>query len=586
MKKQPARPTAIRPRILRLFAPHRARLAVIALLVLVSAAVATVPPLLIRLILDDALPHGRTGLLTLLALVMIALTAASTALGVFQAHQSMIVGQRIMSGLRTEVYAHLQRMSLGFFTRTHTGEVQSRISNDIGGMDTVVTTAVTTVLGSGATVLAALTAMTLLDWRLALVSLALLPLFVWVNNRVGRERREIVRERYEKVAALTTLIEESLSVSGFLLGRLLGRSRAVTEEFARQSTALGEISVRTTMAGRWRQAGLQVVVAAMPVVIYWAAGLRGSPVTVGTLVAFAALQQSLLGPAVQLTQVGAVVQSSLSLFERVFEYLDLPVDVPEPSSPTPLTAARGHVRFERVHFGYGDEPVLRDISLDVRPGTRLAVVGPTGAGKTSLGYLLLRLHDVTAGRITIDGVDVRDLDFETLARTVGAVSQDSHLLHATVAENLRLGKPGATDEELVEAARMAHIHDLVASLPDGYATVVGERGYRFSGGEKQRLAIARTILRDPPILLLDEATSALDTRTERAVQEALAQLSRNRTTITIAHRLSTVRDADQIIVLNGGRIAERGSHAELAESGGEYSSMLAGTAPVRAEEWR
>ncbi|WP_380277863.1 ABC transporter ATP-binding protein [Kitasatospora purpeofusca] len=586
MKKQPARPAAIRPRIVRLFAPHRARLAVIALLVLVSAAVATVPPLLIRLILDDALPHGRTGLLTLLALVMIALTAASTALGVFQAHQSMIVGQRIMSGLRTEVYAHLQRMSLGFFTRTHTGEVQSRISNDIGGMDTVVTTAVTTVLGSGATVLAALTAMTLLDWRLALVSLALLPLFVWVNNRVGRERREIVRERYEKVAALTTLIEESLSVSGFLLGRLLGRSRAVTEEFARQSTALGEISVRTTMAGRWRQAGLQVVVAAMPVLIYWAAGLRGSPVTVGTLVAFAALQQSLLGPAVQLTQVGAVVQSSLSLFERVFEYLDLPVDVPEPSSPTPLTAARGHVRFERVHFGYGDEPVLRDISLDVRPGTRLAVVGPTGAGKTSLGYLLLRLHDVTAGRITIDGVDVRDLDFETLARTVGAVSQDSHLLHATVAENLRLGKPGATDEELVEAARMAHIHDLVASLPDGYATVVGERGYRFSGGEKQRLAIARTILRDPPVLLLDEATSALDTRTERAVQEALAQLSQNRTTITIAHRLSTVRDADQIIVLNGGRIAERGSHAELAESGGEYSSMLAGTAPVRAEEWR
>ncbi|MFB7472589.1 ABC transporter ATP-binding protein [Kitasatospora sp. NPDC056184] len=586
MKRQPAGPAAIRPRIIRLFAPHRGRLAVVALLVLLSAGVATVPPLLTRLILDDALPHGRTGLLTLLALVMIALTAASTALGVYQAHQSMIVGQRIMSGLRTEVYAHLQRMSLGFFTRTHTGEVQSRISNDIGGMDTVVTSAVTTVLGSGATVLAALTAMTLLDWRLALVSLTLLPAFVWVNNRVGRERREIVRERYERVAALTTLIEESLSVSGFLLGRLLGRSRAVTEEFARQSAELGEVSVRTTMAGRWRQAGLQVVVAAMPVLIYWAAGLRGEPVTVGTLVAFAALQQSLLGPAVQLTQVGALLQSSLSLFERVFEYLDLPVDVPEPASPTPLTAARGHVRFERVHFGYGDEPVLRDISLDVRPGTRLAVVGPTGAGKTSLGYLLLRLHDVTAGRITIDGVDVRELDFETLARTVGVVSQDSHLLHATVAENLRLGKPGATDEELVAAARMAHVHDLVAGLPDGYATVVGERGYRFSGGEKQRLAIARTILRDPPVLLLDEATSALDTRTERAVQEALAQLARNRTTITIAHRLSTVRDADQIVVLNGGRIAERGSHAELAESGGEYSSMLAGTAPVRTEEWR
>ncbi|MFI9330492.1 ABC transporter ATP-binding protein [Kitasatospora sp. NPDC052868] len=576
----------MRPRIIRLFAPHRGRLAVIILLVMLSAAVATVPPLLIRLILDDALPHGRTGLLTLLAVVMIALTAASTALGVCQAHQSMIVGQRIMSGLRTEVYAHLQRMSLGFFTRTHTGEVQSRISNDIGGMDTVVTSAVTTVLGSGATVLAALSAMALLDWRLALVSLALLPVFVWVNNRVGRERREIVRERYEKVAALTTLIEESLSVSGFLLGRQLGRSRAVTEEFARQSTALGEVSVRTTMAGRWRQACLQVVVAAMPVLLYWAAGLRGSPVTIGTLVAFAALQQSLLGPAVQLTQVSALVQSSLSLFERTFEYLDLPVDVPEPSSPTPLTAARGHVRFERVHFGHGDEPVLRDISLDVQPGTRLAVVGPTGAGKTSLGYLLLRLYDVTAGRITIDGVDVRDLDFETLARTVGLVSQDSHLLHATVAENLRLGKPEATDEELVTAARMAHIHDLVASLPDGYATVVGERGYRFSGGEKQRLAIARTILRDPPVLLLDEATSALDTRTERAVQEALAQLARNRTTITIAHRLSTVRDADQIIVLNGGRIAERGRHAELAESGGEYSSMLAGTAPARAEEWR
>ncbi|MDH6123599.1 ABC transporter ATP-binding protein [Kitasatospora sp. GP82] len=572
-------PVSVR-RVFGLFRPHLRRVALMLLLVVLSSAVAMVSPFLLRKILDVALPQGRTGLLSLLAGAMIAVTAISGMLGVFQSYMSTVIGQLIMSDLRSAVYSHLQRLSLAFFTRTHTGEVQSRIANDIGGMDAIVTSLITSLVGSAATVAASLTAMVLLDWRLSLASLAILPIFIWVNRRVGKERRALVEERQQQMAVLSTLVEETLSISGFLLGRLMGRSRDLTERFSKESKTLGNIAIRTTMAGRWRQSGLQVVVAAMPVLIYWTAGLvsgHGSTsITVGTLVAFTTLQQSLLNPAVQLIQLGAVVQGSFSLFGRVFEYLDLPEEVPEPRNPVLLQQARGDLKFENVSFSYGDDLVLRDITIDVPAGTSLAVVGPTGAGKSTLGYLALRLYDATIGRVTIDGVDVKDLDFATIARNVGMVSQDTHLFHASVAENLRFGKPDATDAELIAAAELAQIHQLIQGLPDGYDTIVGERGYRFSGGEKQRLAIARTMLRNPPILLLDEATSALDTRTERAVQEALAELAKNRTTITIAHRLSTIENADQIVVLGSGRVLEQGTHTSLGSLGGEYSALLAG----------
>ncbi|WP_181799345.1 ABC transporter ATP-binding protein [Kitasatospora acidiphila] len=571
-------------RVLALFRPHFGRVAAMLTLVLLSSAVAMASPFLLRQILDVALPERRIGLLSMLAGAMVTVTAVSGALGVFQSYLSTVIGQLVMCDLRSAVYTHLQRLSLSFFTRTHTGEVQSRIANDIGGADTVVTSVLTGLVGNAASVAASLTAMMLLDWQLSLASLALLPFVIWVNRRVGQERRALATERQEQMAVLSTLVEETLSISGFLLGRLMGRSRQLSERFAAESKTLGEIAVRTTMAGRWRQSGLQVVVAAMPVLIYWVAGLvdgHGSAaITVGTLVAFTTLQQSLLNPAIQLIQLGTAVQVSLSLFGRVFEYLDLPVEVSEPGDPVPLPRARGDIRFENVSFGYGENPVLRDITIDVPAGTSLAVVGPTGAGKSTLGYLVLRLYDATVGRVTIDGVDVRDLDFATISRTVGMVSQDTHLFHTSVAENLRFGKPDATEAELVAAAELAQIHELIAGLPDGYDTVVGERGHRFSGGEKQRLAIARTMLRNPPVLLLDEATSALDTRTERAVQEALAELAKNRTTITIAHRLTTIENADQIVVLGRGRVLERGTHQELAALGGEYSALLAGTSRV------
>lgn len=565
-------------RIARLFAPYRARLAVVFTLIVMASIAGLIAPFLLREILDVALPQARVRLLSVLAGGMLAVTVALSVISVFQSYLSLTVGQQIMNDLRNAVYVHLQRMSLAFFTRTRTGEVQSRIANDIGGMGATVTTVATTIVSAITTVLTSLIAMMALDWRLTILSLLMLPVFVWISRNVGDERRVLALERQQQLALMSTLVEESLSVNGFLLGRVLGRSHLLTHEFARQSDALSTLTIRSAMAGRWRQSGIQIIMAAMPIVIYWAAGLtahRGSlPLSIGTLIAFTSLQQGLFSPAIQLLQVGITVQSSLALFERVFDYLDLPVDIPEPAQPVPLHGARGHVRFENVSFSYGGELVLDHIDIDLPPGGHLAVVGATGAGKTTLGYLVPRLYDVTAGRITIDGVDIRELCFATLADTVGVVSQDTHLFHTTIADNLRFAKPDATADDIVTAANAAQIHDLITSLPDNYDTIVGERGYRFSGGEKQRLAIARTILRNPPVLVLDEATSALDTHTEHAVQQALDTLSAGRTTITIAHRLSTIRNADHIIVLHHGCIVERGAHDDLLTRGGHYATLI------------
>jgi len=573
-------PPAQLGRIVRLFRPYRGKLLAVALFVGLSSLVSVASPFLLREILDVAIPRNRTGLLALLALGMIAIAIANSVFNVLQTYLSTSVGQRVMHDLRTRVYDRLQQMPLSFFTRTRTGEVQSRIANDIGGMQSTITSTATSLVSNLTTVVATVVAMVALDWKLTIVSLLLLPVFVWISRHVGKERRKIATERQKQLAAISSIMQESLSVSGILLGRTMGRSYSLTKDFARESDGLADLEVRADMAGRWRQSTIQIVMSAMPAVIYWTAGLAGShgaAVSIGTLVAFTTLQQSLFRPTVQLLQVGVSIQVSLALFTRIFEYLDLVPDITERPDALAPAQVRGELRFEDVDFRYDPaqaEPTLSGIDLTVPAGTSLAIVGETGSGKTTLSYLVPRLYDVTGGRVTIDGLDVRDLGFEALADAVGVVSQETYLFHATVAENLRFAKPDATDEELHEAARAAQIHDHIAGLPAGYDTMVGERGYRFSGGEKQRLAIARTILRDPPVLVLDEATSALDTQTELAVQTAIDTLSQGRTTVTIAHRLSTVRDADQIAVLDAGRVVELGTHDELLALGGQYAALV------------
>jgi ATP-binding cassette, subfamily B, bacterial len=568
-------------RVGRLFTPYRWQLAIVTAIIVASSIVGLASPFLLRAVIDTALPDRNVRLLAWLVGGMVAVAAVTSAFGVIQTWISTKVGQRVMHGLRTSVFSHLQRQSIAFFTRTRTGEVQSRITNDIGGMESVVTSTATSIAANLTTAVATALAMAALSWQLSLISLVVMPPAVYLTRKVARMRRAITTEQQRELANLNVTIEEGLSINGVQLAKTMGTGPSLVQRFTSSSARLIDLELRSQLAGRWRMASLSVIFAAIPAIIYLAAGLppAAGTISIGTLIAFTTLQNSLFRPLTGLLNTGVSVISSLALFARIFEYLDLPVEVGDPTHPVEVEPAQvtGHVRIENVTFGYpgADRDAVAGVDLDVPAGSTLALVGETGSGKTTLGALIARLYDPSSGTVRIDGVDIRDMRLTDLAGLVGVVSQETYLLHTTVRENLRYAKPDATDAEIEAAARAAQIHDLIAGLPEGYDTMVGSRGHRFSGGEKQRLAIARTLLRDPRVLVLDEATSALDTETERAVQQAFDGLAQGRTTITIAHRLSTVRDADQIVVLDHGQVVEAGTHTSLLAGQGRYAGLAA-----------
>jgi ATP-binding cassette subfamily B protein len=568
-------------RIGRLFIPYRWQLGIVTAIIAASSVVGLASPFLLRAVIDNALPERNVKLLAWLVTGMVAVAGITSAFGVIQTFISTKVGQQVMHELRTSVFGHLQQQSIAFFTRTRTGEVQSRITNDIGGMEAVVTSTATSIASNLTTSVATAVAMVALSWRLTLISLVVMPPAILLTRKVAGLRRAITTRQQRELADLNVTIEEGLSINGVLLAKTMGTGPSLVRRFTDSSARLIDLELQSQLAGRWRMASLSIVFAAIPAVIYLAAGLpvTAGVMTIGTLIAFTTLQNSLFRPITGLLNTGVSVISSLALFARIFEYLDLPVEVTDPAHPAEIdpAAVTGQVSFTGVTFRYpgADRDALTGIDLDIPAGSKLALVGETGSGKTTLAALLSRLYDPTAGRVRIDGTDLRDLRLTDLAAIVGVVSQETYLLHATVRENLRYARPDATDAEIEEAARAAQIHDLIAGLPDGYDTMVGSRGHRFSGGEKQRIAIARTLLRDPRVLVLDEATSALDTETERAVQLAFDRLAHGRTTITIAHRLSTVRDADQIIVLDHGAIIEAGTHSSLLADRGRYAALAA-----------
>ena len=586
-KKQLNRhPVSLR-RIAALFAPHKRTIAVVVALISAASVVNLAQPFLVRAVIDDALPNQNLRLLFILTASMVGVAAVTSAIGVVQTWLATAMGQRVMHTLRTKLFTHLQSQSLGFFTKTRGGEVQSRLTHDISGMQSVVTTTATGVASNLTTTIATAIAMAALSPGLSLISLVVLPPAVWLSRKVAKLRRSITDERQRELAALHTQVEEGLSVSGVRLAKTLGTIPRDAERFTARSENLVGLELRSQLAGRWRMATMQIVFAAIPAVIYLAAGFPATSggMTIGTLVAFTGLQAAIFRPVMGLLDIGVQWVTALAFFSRIFEYLDLEPQLKAPEDPVRLESGRvrGEVRFEDVEFAYdGGTPVLRNIKLTLAPGTTTAVVGATGSGKSTLASLIPRLNDPAAGRVTIDGVDVRDIHPQDLSRIVGVVSQETYLIHASVRENLLLAAPEAADDELWQALRAAQISAAIDSLPEGLDTLVGARGHRFSGGEQQRLAIARTILRNPPVLVLDEATSALDNTTEAQVQLALERLSAGRTTLTIAHRLSTVQNADQVVVLDAGRIVEQGTPAELAAANGPFARLAARRAEAPA----
>ncbi|WP_080747958.1 ABC transporter ATP-binding protein [Alcaligenes faecalis] len=567
-------------RILGLFKPWRMRLFMVALLIAFGAVIGVVSPFLLREIIDTALPDQDFGLLVWLVLGLLGISALGANISVLQTILSTKIGQAIMHDLRVGLYRHLQSLSLGFFIRTRTGEIQSRIANDIGGLQAVVSNTATDLARNLSVVVTTAIAMLLLDWRLALFSFAVLPPLIWLSNKVGELRERLTHDQQAGHANMSATVQETLSAPGIILSRTLAQGGFLTRRFAQVSSEVARLEVRAHTAGEWQWSLIYLFLSALPALTLllggWLIG-QGMVVTIGTLVALIALQEQLMWPLEELLQSGVRLRTTRALFTRIFEYMDTPPELTEPAQPRPFpaTGPRGHVRLKGVSYRYQSETAtLSDINMDIPAGSHVAIVGPTGAGKTTLGYLLARLADPNQGSITIDGIDLRQMSFEQLASVLGVVNQEPFLLNASIAENLRFARPEASDEELLAAAKTAQIHDFIMSLPQAYETTVGERGYRFSGGEKQRLALARTILRNPPVLLLDEATSALDNTTENAMSAALAKMAETRTVISIAHRLSTVRHADRIFVLKAGRLVEQGSHQELAALDGVYAQLL------------
>ena len=573
-------------RISELFVGHRVALTTTVVLVLVGAGLTVVPPLLIERTFNEGLfpksGHPNLPVLTTLVITMIAIWVASAALGVWQTYLTAKVGNQVMGTLREKLFQHLQSMQLAFFTTTKTGAIQSRLQNDVGGVASVLSNTVSSILGNTVTVIAAFTAMVLLSWQLTLVAAVMLPLMVLAQRRVGQVRAKLAGKTQESLSEMTAITQESLGVSGILLSKSFGRQQIEIDRYANENKTQIGLQVRQTMSGQWFFAMVQIFLSSIPSIIYLVAGYlagAGMVVSVGTVVAFTTVQARLLFPLMGLMRVVLDIQTSEALFARIFEYLDLKPTINDPENPKPLDASKlGAVELVDVTFNYpgseNETATLKNISLRVEPGQYAALVGPSGSGKTTISYLIPRLYEVTSGQVLFAGVDVREVRQSELIEQIGIVNQETYLFYATIRENLEYAKPGATEAEIIAAAKAANIHDTIMSFPEGYETTVGERGYRLSGGEKQRIAIARVLLKNPPVLILDEATSAMDTHSERIVQATLDAATRNRTTIAIAHRLSTVINANVIFVIENGHIVERGNHKELLAAGGLYSRLV------------
>jgi len=587
-------------RILSLFSPYRRPIIGTVVLVLLGAGLTVIPPLLTQRAFDDGLfpstgSGGDTGdagsviqgpnlpVLIEIVVLMIVIYIVSSLLSVWQTYLTAKVGNSVMGALRVRLFTHLEAMELSFFTKTKTGVIQSRLQNDVGGVANVLTNTISSILGNTVTLIAAVVAMILLNWQLTIVALVLMPILVLAQRRVGQVRARIATKTQESLSDMTAITQETLSVSGILLSKSFNRQQTEISRYADENATQVRLQVSQQMSGQWFFAMVNIFLSAIPAIVYLVAGwllVGGAPdITAGTIVAFTTVQARLLFPLLGLMRVALDLQTSSALFARIFEYLDLKpaiADAPDARSVDP--ASLGRVEFDDVVFRYPDaeadsRPTLNGVSFVIEPGQFAAFVGPSGAGKTTVSYLVPRFYEATDGTVRFAGTDVRELSQDSLVSNLGIVSQETYLFHATIGENLRYAKPDATQAEIEDAARQANIHDRVMSFPAGYDTVVGERGYRLSGGEKQRIAIARVLLKDPAVLILDEATSALDTISERVVQAALDTAARGRTTIAIAHRLSTVLSADVIFVIDNGEVVERGTHQELIDADGVYSTL-------------